>query len=66
METAMPAFGPTFYLTLALLLGLLFFMWRWHLKRPDRSRVETFLVILISIGSLSPVFFLAYLLLMRR
>ncbi len=56
-------FGPVFYLTLALLLGLLFFMWRWFLRRPGRSKVETILVILVSIGSLSPVFFLLYLML---
>ncbi|GAA3989524.1 hypothetical protein [Hymenobacter antarcticus] len=60
------SFGAAFYVTLALLLTLLFFMWRWYLNRPDRSRVETFMVILISLGSLSPVFFLAYLLLFRR
>ncbi|WP_035567110.1 hypothetical protein [Hymenobacter sp. IS2118] len=59
-------FGTTFYITLALLLGLLFFMWRWFLKKPERSGVETFTVVLISIGSLSPVFFLVYLLLTRR
>ncbi|MBF9237824.1 hypothetical protein I2I05_10500 [Hymenobacter sp. BT683] len=59
-------FGPVFYLTLALLLGLLLFMWRWFLKKPERTGVETFMVVLISIGSLSPVFFLAYLILTRR
>jgi hypothetical protein len=61
----MPNFGSTFYITLALLLGLLFFMWRWFLKRPERTRTETFMVVLISLGSLSPVFFLIYLLLVR-
>ena len=60
------SFGSTIYLTLALLLGLLFFMWRWFLRRPERSGIETFMVVLISLGSLSPVFFLAYLLLVRR
>ena len=60
------AFSPTFYITLALLLGLLFFMWRWYLRKPERSGIETFMVVLISIGSLSPVFFLLYLLLFRR
>ena len=58
-------FGSVFYLTLALLLGLLFFMWRWFLGRPERSKVETFLVVLVSIGSLSPVFFLLYLMLIQ-
>ena len=62
----MASFSPSIYLTLALLLGLLFFMWRWFLRKPERSGVETFLVVLISLGSLSPVFFLAYLLLFRR
>ena len=62
----MPNFGSTFYITLALLLGLLFFMWRWFLNRPERTRTETFMVVLISLGSLSPVFFLLYLLLVRR
>jgi hypothetical protein len=61
----MPNFGSTFYNTLALLLGLLYFMWRWFLKRPERTRTETFMVVLISLGSLSPVFFLIYLLLVR-
>ena len=56
-------FGPVFYLTLALLLGLLFFMWRWFLQRPERSKGETILVVLVTLGSLSPVFFLLYLLL---
>ena len=60
------AFSPTFYITLALLLGLLFFMWRWYLRKPERSGIETFMVVLISIGSLSPVFFLLYLLVFRR
>ena len=60
------AFSPVFYLTLAALLVLLFFMWRWFLRKPDRTGVETFLVVLISLGSLSPVFFLLYLLLFRR
>ena len=59
-------FGPIFYLTLALLLVLMFFMWRWLLRRPEPSKVETFLVILATVGSLSPIFFLAYLLLTRR
>lgn len=54
-------FGPVFYLTLALLLGLLFFMWRWFLRRPDRSTGETVLMVLVTLGSLSPVFFLLYL-----
>ncbi|MBF9223606.1 hypothetical protein [Hymenobacter ruricola] len=61
-----PTFSPAFYLTLALLLGLLFFMWRWYLRKSERSGIETFMVVLISIGSLSPVFFLLYLLLFRR
>lgn len=61
-----PSFGPVFYLTLALLLGLLFFMWRWYLRRPERSGIEMFMMVLISLGSLSPVFFLIYLLLFRR
>ena len=59
-------FSPAFYITLALLMGLLFFMWRWYLKKSERSGIETFMVVLISIGSLSPVFFLLYLLLFRR
>ena len=59
-------FGATFYVTLALLMGLLFFMWRWYLKKPERSGIETFMVALITVGSLSPVFFLVYLLLFRR
>ena len=59
-------FGSTFYITLALLLGLLFFMWRWYLRKPERSGIETFMVVFISISSLSPVFFLLYVLLFRR
>ncbi|GAB3333910.1 hypothetical protein ACFQT0_20060 [Hymenobacter humi] len=59
-------FGSAFYITLALLLGLLFFMWRWYLRKPERSGIETFMVVLISISSLSPVLFLLYLLLFRR
>ncbi|UOQ96333.1 hypothetical protein MUN81_13855 [Hymenobacter sp. 5317J-9] len=59
-------FGTPFYITLALLLGLLFFMWRWYLRKSERSGIETFMVVLISIGSLSPVFFLLYLLFFRR
>ncbi|WP_210521463.1 hypothetical protein [Hymenobacter terricola] len=59
-------FGPVFYLTLALLLTLLFFMWRWYLRKSERSGFETFMMVLISFGSLSPVFFLVYLLLFRR
>ena len=62
----MPEFGSTFYITLALLLGLLAFMWRWFLKKPECTGVETFMVVLISLGSLSPVFFLVYLLLTQR
>ncbi len=62
----MSAFGSTFYITLALLLGLLAFMWRWFLKKPERTGIETFMVVLISLGSLSPVFFLVYLLLVQR
>ena len=62
----MPAFSSTFYITLALLLGLLAFMWRWFLKKPERTGIETFMVVLISLGSLSPVFFLFYLLLTQR
>jgi len=54
-------FGPVFYLTLALLLGLLFFMWRWFLKKPDRTMGETILVVLATLGSLSPILFLLYL-----
>ena len=61
-----PTFGSTFYITLALLLGLLFFMWRWYLRKSERSGIETFMVVLISLGSLSPVFFMLYLLLFRR
>jgi hypothetical protein len=61
-----PTLSPTFYITLALLLGLLFFMWRWYLRKPKRSGIETFMVVLISIGSLAPVFFLLYVLLFRR
>jgi hypothetical protein len=60
-----PSFGSAFYITLALLLGLLFFMWRWYLKKSERSGIETFMVTLITIGSLSPVFFLLYLLIKR-
>lgn len=59
-------FGTTFYLTLAALFVLLFFMWRWLLRKPERTGTETFLVVLISLGSLSPVFFLLYLMLFRR
>ena len=62
----MPAFSSTFYITLALLLGLLAFMWRWFLKKTERTGIETFMVVLISLGSLSPVFFLVYLLLTQR
>lgn len=61
-----PTFSPVFYVTLALLLVMLFFMWRWLLRKPDRTGVETFLVVLISLGSLSPVFFLLHLLLFRH
>jgi len=60
------SFGSVFYVTLALLLGLLFFMWWWYLRKPERSGIETFMVVLISLSSLSPVFFLLYLLLFRR
>lgn len=60
------SFGSAFYVTLALLLGLLFFMWRWYLRKSERSGIETFMVVLISLGSLSPVFFMLYLLLLRR
>ena len=60
------AFSPVFYLTLAALLVLLFFMWRWFLRKPDRTGIEIFLLVLISLGSLSPVFFLLHLLLFRR
>jgi hypothetical protein len=61
-----PTFSPIFYLTLALLLALLVFMWRWYLRKSERSTVETVMVVLVTLGSLSPVFFLAYLLLFRR
>jgi hypothetical protein len=54
-------FGPFFYLTLALLLVLLAFMWRWFLRRPERSTGETILVVLATLGSLSPLAFLLYL-----
>ncbi|WP_201978537.1 hypothetical protein [Hymenobacter rubidus] len=54
-------FGPVFYLTLALLLALLAFMWRWFLRRPERSTFETLLVVLATLGSLSPLLFLLYL-----
>jgi hypothetical protein len=54
-------FGPVFYLTLALLLALLVFMWRWFLRRPERSTGETILVVLVTLGSLSPLAFLLYL-----
>ncbi|MBO2007996.1 hypothetical protein [Hymenobacter negativus] len=53
-------FGPIFYLTLALLLGVLFFMWRWYLRRPERTTGETILVVLATLGSLSPLAFLLY------
>jgi hypothetical protein len=59
-------FSPVFYLTLALLLALLVFMWRWYLRRSERSTVETVMVVLVTLGSLSPLFFLAYLMLFRR
>ena len=59
-------FSPVFFLTLALLLVLLAFMWRWYLRRPERSTVETILVIMATVGSLSPLFFLAYMVLSRR
>ncbi|OGX81407.1 hypothetical protein BEN47_05475 [Hymenobacter lapidarius] len=62
----MPAFGSTFYFTLAALFVLMVFMWRWLLRKPERTRTETFMVALISLGSLSPVFFLLYLWLFRR
>ena len=62
----MPLFSPVFYLTLASLLVLLVFMWRWFLRRPERSTVETVMVILMTLGSLSPLFFLAYLMLFRH
>ncbi|MDO7845667.1 hypothetical protein Q5H92_04810 [Hymenobacter sp. M29] len=61
-----PTFSPVFYLTLALLLALLVFMWRWYLRKSERSGIETAMVVLVTLGSLSPVFFLAYLLLFRR
>lgn len=61
-----PTFSPVFYLTLALLLALLGFMWRWYLRRSERSTVETVMVVLVTLGSLSPLFFLAYLMLFRR
>lgn len=61
-----PTFSPVFYLTLALLLGLLFFMWRWYLRKSERSGIETVMVVLVTLGSLSPLFFLAYLMLFRR
>ena len=61
-----PSFGTTFYVTLALLFVLLFFMWRWYLRKSERSGIETFMVVLISLGSLSPVFYLLHLLLFRR
>ena len=54
-------FGPVFYFTLALLLGVLFFMWRWYLRRPERTTGETILVVLATLGSLSPLAFLLYL-----
>ena len=54
-------FGLTFYLTLGSLLVLLAFMWRWFLRRPERSTVETILVVLATVGSLSPLLFLLYL-----
>jgi hypothetical protein len=54
-------FGPAFYLTLALLLALLAFMWRWYLRRPERTTGETILVVLATLGSLSPLAFLLYL-----
>lgn len=60
------SFGTPFYITLVLLLGLLLFMWRWYLRKSERSGIETFMVVLITLGSLSPVFFLLYLLLFRR
>ena len=53
--------SPVFFLTLALLLGLLFFMWRWFLRRPGRSTGEIILVVLATVGSLSPLLFLFYL-----
>jgi len=62
----MPEFGSTFYFTLAALFVLMVFMWRWLLRKPERTRTETFMVALISLGSLSPVFFLLYLWLFRR
>ena len=60
------AFSPVFYLTLAALLTLLFSMWRWYLRKSERSGIETAMMVLVSLGSLSPVFFLLYLLLFRR
>ncbi|OGX84685.1 hypothetical protein [Hymenobacter glacialis] len=62
----MPAFGSTFYFTLAALFVLMVFMWRWLLRKPERTRTETFMVALITLSSLSPVFFLLYLWLFRR
>jgi len=60
------SFGTTFYVTLALLLGLLFFMWRWFLRKSERSGIETFMVGFITLSALSPVLFLLYILLFRR
>ncbi len=63
----MPAtFSPVFYLTLAALLLLQFFMWRWFLRKPDRTTAQTVLVSLFSLTTLSPVFFLLYLVLKHR
>ena len=63
----MPAtFSPVFYLTLAALLLLKFFMWLWFLRKPDRTTAQTVLVSLFSLTTLSPVFFLLYLVLKHR
>ena len=55
-------FGPLFYLTLALLLGLLAFMWRWYLRKESRTGTDTFLVMVASAIGVAPLLLLLYLL----
>ena len=63
----MPAtFSPVFYLTLAALMLLQILMWRWFLRRPGRTTAQTVLVSLFSLTTLSPVFFLIYMVLKQR
>jgi hypothetical protein len=60
-----PVFGTTFYLTLALMVALLGFLWRWFLQKPARSSTETFFVMLISVIGVAPLLFVLYLVFVR-